>query len=152
MRKLVHVKMNDGDRRSVRLPDCNRIVVYKDPDGVLFARVPIENAAPSGPQFGYVEIPDDGVARLLRQPPEPRLRRPAPRNEGKTAACLDTILAAFRNYDDFPTHTELKDRHGYKSRNPAYDAYDLFYDSSEYRQYIASGGAPWGPQRFPKLK
>jgi hypothetical protein len=151
MRRIVSVKMASGQRYRVKLSDCTKLLVFSDPDGRMFARVPKLGLKPGDDEFDWIDIGAlaERVPELLRKPPSPGNRKPTPRNQGKTAECLRTIQKAFGEHwgDPWPTPTELQRIHNCGSRNPAYDAYEHFYNSRLYRDYIAGGGESWGPGR-----
>jgi hypothetical protein len=148
MRGIVSVKMASGERYRVKLSDCYKIVVFSDPDGRMFARVPKRDTRPGDDVFDWIDIGAraDKVPELLCKRPAPRSRRPPPRNQGKTAKCLRLIKKAFTEHwsDPWPTYTELASACKC-GRNPAYDAYNAFYASKLYRDYREQGGETWGP-------
>jgi hypothetical protein len=154
VRGLVNVKLDNGSYFSVKLSDCNKAMVYIDPDETMFARIPKPDAKPGDEAFDYVKTSPEALRTLIARPPSLVTRRPPPRNRGLTAACLRVIQDAFHDHwsDPAPTLRQLQERCGCRSRNPGYDAYELFYDSDEYRLYRAIGGASWGPGRRAKPK
>jgi hypothetical protein len=155
MRRIVSVKLASGERRRVKLADCNKVLTLCDPDGHMFARVPKRDYRPGDDEYDWIDIgvSAEKLPELLLKPPAPRNRKPPVRNQGKTAECLKLIKKAFVEHwgDPWPTPTELA-RTCNCGRNPAYDAYERFYESREYREYIDQGCATWGPGRTPKAK
>jgi hypothetical protein len=156
MRGIVSVTMANGDRRRVKLNDCAEVLVLQEPSGLIFARVPKLCPRPVDDDSDWVDVGVNAekVPELLRKQPARRNRKPAQRDQGKTAECLRLIKEDFRDRwsDGGPSPTELAKKCVHGSRNPAYKAYEIFYESREYREYREAGGESWGHGRPPMQK